>query len=86
MIRVNFISDRFSVMDGVVADQPFMTVEEPAALTFRELVEELRGYTPERGEWATAYNSQRGAWIMQSVHLADPRRARYWHKAVRAAQ
>jgi hypothetical protein len=86
MIRVNFICDQFSVTDGVVADQPFMTVEEPAALTFRELVAELRGYAPD-GNCAVSFDDTgRATWIMRSVHLSDPRRARYWNKALRYVQ
>lgn len=85
-IRVNFISDQYWVVDGVVDDEPFMTVEEPAALTFRELVEELKGYTPD-GDCAVAFDdTKRATWRMDSVHLTDPRRARYWNKAIRYVQ
>ena len=86
MIRVNFITDQFAITDGVIADEPFATVEEPVALTFRELVAELKDYMPD-GHCAVSFDDTgRATWIMRSVYLTDPRRARYWQKALRYVQ
>ena len=84
-----------SAEDGDTSDSGFIVENEP--MTFRELVNELRGYpfastarvTGSSYEWASTEpetDYRTGAEYQESIHYSynnAPRAAKYWRKAMR---
>ena len=93
MIRVTFLTERYAMPrhpENDIPDEPYCTATHECALTFRELVEALREFNdcsnwPATGgpyEWATEQDYVSGDVVIQSLHLVDKARARYWRKAM----
>lgn len=85
-----------SDLHGVWRYQTAMDAGGPIPLTFRELISELETYSElsqspcrELSEhvWATQYDAREdyktGAVTSFSLHLADPKKLKYWVKALK---